>query len=123
MEHLVEPFSSRCHANVFLCCGNRGSTSRCLAMGAAVKQPSLIRYIGIASRWLVMDAACHNAPSLRLFVPNSLTVYHRSLLSEVPARDVIFLGCSGFYFFSYGVHSPTNITAPSLRGLVPSDTR
>jgi hypothetical protein len=42
---------------------------------------------------------CHTAPSLRLFVPNSPTVCHRSLLSEVPACDVAVLGCSGFSFF------------------------
>jgi hypothetical protein len=42
---------------------------------------------------------CHTAPSLRLFVPNSLTMYHRFLLSEVPVHDVTFLDC-GFSSFS-----------------------
>jgi hypothetical protein len=42
---------------------------------------------------------CHTDPTLRLFVPRSLKVYHRSLLSEVPARDVTFLGCSVISFF------------------------
>jgi hypothetical protein len=65
---------------------------------------------------------CHTAPSLRLFVSNSLTVYHRSLLSELPARDVTSLGCSGFPPFFRGVRSPTTTTAPSLRALVPSGT-
>jgi hypothetical protein len=37
---------------------------------------------------------CHIASSLRLFVPNNLTVYQRSLLSKVPTLDATFLSCS-----------------------------
>jgi hypothetical protein len=36
-----------------------------------------------------------------VLVPNSLTVYHSFLLSEVSARDVTFLGCSGFSYFLF----------------------
>jgi hypothetical protein len=41
---------------------------------------------------------CNTALILRLFVPNSLTAYHHSLLSEVPVRDVTFLGLILIFF-------------------------
>jgi hypothetical protein len=40
------------------------------------------------------QALCHTAPSLRLFVPNNLTVYHGSLSSEGCA-------CNVFFFFLF----------------------
>jgi hypothetical protein len=48
----------------------------------------------VTSRYAM--GSCQTAPSFRLFVPNSLTVYRRFLLLEVSARDVTFLGCSFF---------------------------
>jgi hypothetical protein len=44
----------------------------------------------LAMDYLVFQASCHTAPSLRLFVPNSLLVYHRSFFSKVFARDSVF---------------------------------
>jgi hypothetical protein len=70
----------------------RGSPSRWLAMDAVVS----IRCLGSdVSLWNGFN--CHTAPSLRVFVPNILTVYYRSLLSQVSARDITFLGCSVFF--------------------------
>jgi hypothetical protein len=61
--------------------------------------------------------SCHNALSLRIFVPSSLTVYHRSFFSEYSVRDVnLWLG------LSRGDHSPTATKAPTLRELFPIDS-
>jgi hypothetical protein len=68
---------------------------------------------------------CHIAPSLRVFVPNSLTAYHLSFLPRsVLATSVIgltFLPVARFFsssFSSCGVYSsPATLTA-----LVPSGT-
>jgi hypothetical protein len=39
------------------------------------------------------QASCHIAPSLGLFVPNNLSMFHHSFFSEVPAHDVfLWLG-------------------------------
>jgi hypothetical protein len=43
-----------------------------------------------------LQASRHIAPSLRLFVPNSLTVYHRFFSSEGSAHDILWLG---IFFF------------------------
>jgi hypothetical protein len=53
----------------------------------------------------------------------ALTVYHCIFLSEVSAHDVTFslVPFLFFFFLGCGDHSPTTITAPSLRSLVPSD--
>jgi hypothetical protein len=59
-----------------------------------------------------MAQICHTAPSLRLFVPNSLTVNHRSFSSEGYACNVLFFSSSGDY-------SPIATTAPSLRTARP----
>jgi hypothetical protein len=57
----------------------------------------------------------HIVPSLRLLVPNSLSVCHRSFFSVVSARDVfLWLG------FSCCDYSPAATSAPSLRTFVPS---
>jgi hypothetical protein len=57
----------------------------------------------------------HIAPSLWLFVPNSLTVNHHSFFSESSARDV-FLWLS---LLSCGDYAPAATTAPSLRAARP----
>jgi hypothetical protein len=59
---------------------------------------------------------CYIAPSLRLFVPNSLTVYHRSFFPEGSAPDVFLW----FGLLFCGDYIPTAPTAPFLRVLVPS---
>jgi hypothetical protein len=57
--------------------------------------------------------SCHFALSLKLLVPNSLTVYHSSFFSEDSARDVfLWLG------LNRGDQSPTATNAPSLRVVV-----
>jgi hypothetical protein len=61
------------------------------------------------------QAAHHIASSLRLFVPNSLMVYHRSFSPEGSARD-IFLWLGIFSLCTV----PTTTTAPSLCALVLS---
>jgi hypothetical protein len=57
----------------------------------------------------------HTAPSLRLFVPNSLTVSRHSFL----LRALLATFVAGVLF--RGDHSPTATSAPSLDQLVPSD--
>jgi hypothetical protein len=68
-------------------------------------------------RYIPVLGARHISPSLRLFVPNSLTVYHRSFFSEGSARD-IFLWLGIFCLSAV----PTNTAAPSLSAIVPSAT-
>jgi hypothetical protein len=65
-------------------------------------------------------STCHNAPSLRLFVPNSIQAY-RHFFSEGCACDV----CDWPRLLSpwhdpHGNYSPTAPAAHSLRQLVPS---
>jgi hypothetical protein len=66
-------------------------------------------------------STCHIAPSLRLFIPNSLSLCHHSFLSEVSACDVS-PSCKLLGFFC-GDFSPTAPAAPSLRPLAPSSLR
>jgi hypothetical protein len=64
---------------------------------------------------------CHGAPSLRLFVPNSLQVCSHFFSSKgcaCNACDRSHLPSRGSAFRD--VHSPTAPAAPSLRQLVPS---
>jgi hypothetical protein len=59
----------------------------------------------------------HIAPSLRLFVWNSLLVYHCSFFSKVSVLVIcLWLG------LSRGDYSPTTTTTPSLRAHVLSDS-
>jgi hypothetical protein len=75
-------------------------------------------YRGVPMERLPGNAlTCHTTPSLRLFVPNSLTVYHHSFISggcafNVFLQVVISVSlCSGC--------SLTATTAPSLRPARP----
>jgi hypothetical protein len=61
----------------------------------------------------------HTAPSLRLFVPNSLTMHRRSLSSEGCVVTSLSCRCSGFRV----VHFPTATSAPSLRPARPEQLR
>jgi hypothetical protein len=78
---------------------------------ATVVQSRSLRFLNfITSR---MGRLCHTAPSLRLFIPNSLTVCHLSfLLWAVLAMSMIGVSRSNY--------SPS---APSLDQLVPSGSR
>jgi hypothetical protein len=84
-------------------------------------------YLATAVVWLLIlrslpsNGSCRNAPSLRIFVPNSLQAYYHFFYSEGCACDVCdrprlpspWLG-------SHGDESSTPPAAPSLRPLVPS---
>jgi hypothetical protein len=70
--------------------------------------PRILLYKAPLSRWgdRGFQASRHIAPSLRLFVSNSLTAYHRSFLSKIvfatsvigsPSFTLFFLQCSFFY--------------------------
>jgi hypothetical protein len=62
------------------------------------------------------EAARHIAPSLRLFVPNSLMVCHLLFLLRVVLCDVLL----PMDRFLRGDHSPTATPATSLRALILS---
>jgi hypothetical protein len=53
--------------------------------------PLTVRYLG-SDVSLRRGFNCHTIPTLRLFIPNSLTVYHHSLLSEVSSFWLFFFG-------------------------------
>jgi hypothetical protein len=79
---------------------------------ATVVQSHSLRFLNsISSR---MGRLCHTAPSLRLFIQDSLTVSCHSFLSRAVlatfVADVLFC-CD---------HSPTATSAPSLDQVVPS---
>jgi hypothetical protein len=66
-------------------------------------------------------STCYTAPSLRLFILNSLLAYCHFFFSEGCACDVCdWLQLPSPWFNSHGDYSPTALIAPSLRLLVPS---
>jgi hypothetical protein len=72
------------------------------------------------------QTACYIAPSSRLFVPNSLTVYHRSFLPRAELATFViglnFLPVARVLSFFCRVSPFTTTTAPSLGALVPNGT-
>jgi hypothetical protein len=66
-------------------------------------------------------STCYSAPSLRLFVPNSLRAYHHYFFSEGCACDDCYRSrLPSPLLGSHDDCSPTVPTAPSFRPLVPS---
>jgi hypothetical protein len=89
--------------------GRGGKAWQC---SATVAQSRSLRFLNfISSR---MGRLHHTAPSLRLFIPKSLTVSHHSSFP----RAVLTTFVAGVLY--HGDHSPTAASAPSLNQLVPS---
>jgi hypothetical protein len=65
-------------------------------------------------------SACHFAPSLRLFVPNSLQALRRLFFSECCAYDIRDRSRLPLWLGSHGDYCPTAPSAPPLRSFVPS---
>jgi hypothetical protein len=88
---------SRCLANVFfdMLSRKRVLANRCLAM-----------------EYCSFQASCHSAPFIRLFIPNSLLVYHCSFF---PRFLLVTSSCGSF--FLCGDYFPTPTTAPTLKRL------
>jgi hypothetical protein len=70
----------------------------------------------LAAPYMQAPVTRHTAPSLRLFVLNSLTVRHLLLLLRVVLCDVLLPVDQ----FLSSDHSPTATTTSSLRALIPS---
>jgi hypothetical protein len=92
--------------------GGEGRGGKMWQRSTTVAQSRSSRFLNFSS--FRMGRLRHTAPSLRLFISNSLTVSHHSFLP----RAVLATFVAGVLFHSD--HSPTATSAPSLDQLVPS---
>jgi hypothetical protein len=102
------PSNTRSDAN-----RGKGKGGKTRKRSATVAQSRSLKFLNVITSRI--GRLRHTAPSLRLFVPNGLTVCHLSFLPwDVLATSVIGV--------SSGDHSPTATSAPSLDQLVPSSS-
>jgi hypothetical protein len=84
---------------------------------------TVVLYLIISRSLPSNDYTYHIAPSLRLFVPNSLQMYRHYFFSEGCACDVCDRSrLPSSWLGSHGDCSPTAVAAPFLRPLVPSSS-